>query len=207
MSMALTRSQRRRRNTYVFGGLFALVLAMNGFAYAMVPAYRAFCQQFGFAGTPIVEANGPESDLVLSDRIITVRFNSDIAPDLAWRFKPVQRSIELNPGETGLAFYEAVNQAGRDVSGTATFNVTPLKAAPYFVKIECFCFTEQTLSPGQVAQMPVTFYVDPAIAEDQNLDDVTTITLSYTFFRDMDAMTEREAAALDVEEDKKTQVN
>lgn len=205
--MALTRSQRRRRNTYVFGGLFALVLAMNGFAYAMVPAYRAFCQQFGFAGTPIVEANGPESDLVLSDRIITVRFNSDIAPDLAWRFKPVQRSIELNPGETGLAFYEAVNQAGRDVSGTATFNVTPLKAAPYFVKIECFCFTEQTLSPGQVAQMPVTFYVDPAIAEDQNLDDVTTITLSYTFFRDMDAMTEREAAALDVEEDKKTQVN
>lgn len=207
MSMAQTRTQRRRRNAYVFGGLFALVLAMNGFAYAMVPAYRAFCQQFGFAGTPIVEANGPESDVILKDRTITVRFNSDIATDLDWRFKPVQRSIDLNPGETGLAFYEAVNQAERDVSGTATFNVTPLKAAPYFVKIECFCFTEQTLSPGQVAQMPVTFYVDPAIAEDQNLDDVTTITLSYTFFRDLDAMTEREAAALDDEEAKTTQVN
>ena len=205
--MELTRSQRRRRNAYVFGGLFALVIAMNGFAYAMVPAYRAFCQQFGFAGTPIVEANGPESDVVLRDRTITVRFNSDIAPDLDWRFKPVQRSIDLNPGETGLAFYEAVNNAERDVSGTATFNVTPLKAAPYFVKIECFCFTEQTLSPGQVAQMPVTFYVDPAIAEDQNLDDVTTITLSYTFFRDMDAMTEQAAAAGDVEEAKKIQVN
>jgi len=205
--MALTRSQRRRRNAYVFGGLFALVIAMNGFAYAMVPAYRAFCQQFGFAGTPIVEANGPESDVVLRDRTITVRFNSDIAPDLDWRFKPVQRSIDLNPGETGLAFYEAVNNAERDVSGTATFNVTPLKAAPYFVKIECFCFTEQTLSPGQVAQMPVTFYVDPAIAEDQNLDDVTTITLSYTFFRDMDAKTEQAAAAGDAEEAKKIQVN
>jgi len=207
MSMELTRSQRRRRNAYVFGGLFALVIAMNGFAYAMVPAYRAFCQQFGFAGTPIVEANGPESDVVLRDRTITVRFNSDIAPDLDWRFKPVQRSIDLNPGETGLAFYEAVNNAERDVSGTATFNVTPLKAAPYFVKIECFCFTEQTLSPGQVAQMPVTFYVDPAIAEDQNLDDVTTITLSYTFFRDMDAKTEQAAAAGDAEEAKKIQVN
>jgi len=207
MSMALTRSQRRRRNAYVFGGLFALVIAMNGFAYAMVPAYRAFCQQFGFAGTPIVEANGPESDVVLRDRTITVRFNSDIAPDLDWRFKPVQRSIDLNPGETGLAFYEAVNNAERDVSGTATFNVTPLKAAPYFVKIECFCFTEQTLSPGQFAQMPVTFYVDPAIAEDQNLDDVTTITLSYTFFRDMDAKTEQAAAAGDAEEAKKIQVN
>jgi cytochrome c oxidase assembly protein subunit 11 len=205
--MALTRSQRRRRNAYVFGGLFALVIAMNGFAYAMVPAYRAFCQQFGFAGTPIVEANGPESDVVLRDRTITVRFNSDIAPDLDWRFKPVQRRIDLNPGETGLAFYEAVNNAERDVSGTATFNVTPLKAAPYFVKIECFCFTEQTLSPGQVAQMPVTFYVDPAIAEDQNLDDVTTITLSYTFFRDMDAKTEQAAAAGDAEEAKKIQVN
>lgn len=205
--MALTRSQRRRRNAYVFGGLFALVIAMNGFAYAMVPAYRAFCQQFGFAGTPIVEANGPESEVVLRDRTITVRFNSDIAPDLDWRFKPVQRSIDLNPGETGLAFYEAVNNAERDVSGTATFNVTPLKAAPYFVKIECFCFTEQTLSPGQVAQMPVTFYVDPAIAEDQNLDDVTTITLSYTFFRDMDAKTEQAAAAGDAEEAKKIQVN
>ena len=207
MSMALTRSQRRRRNAYVFGGLFALIIAMNGFAYAMVPAYRAFCQQFGFAGTPIVEANGPESDVVLRDRTITVRFNSDIAPDLDWRFKPVQRSIDLNPGETGLAFYEAVNNAERDVSGTATFNVTPLKAAPYFVKIECFCFTEQTLSPGQVAEMPVTFYVDPAIAEDQNLDDVTTITLSYTFFRDMDAKTEQAAAAGDAEEAKKIQVN
>ena len=195
--MAQTHTQRRRRNRYVFAGLVGLVLAMNGFAYATIPAYQAFCQKFGFAGTPIVEVNGPESEEILLNRSITVRFNSDIEPDLNWRFKPIQRSVDLHVGETGLAFYEAQNLSDRPVTGTATFNVTPLKAAPYFVKIECFCFTEQTLSSGEIAEMPVTFYVDPAITEDRNLDDVTTITLSYTFFRDMDAEIEREAAALD----------
>lgn len=190
----------RRRNRYVLAGMVGVVLAMNGFAYAMVPAYRAFCQQFGFAGTPLVAEVAPESDEILLDRRITVRFNSDIEPALNWRFKPVQRSMDLQVGDTGLAFYEAVNMADRPISGTATFNVTPLKAAPYFVKIECFCFTEQTLSPGETVDMPVTFFVDPAIAEDKNLDDVTTITLSYTFFRDLEAEAEHKAAALDVRE-------
>ena len=190
----------RRRNRYVLAGLVGTVLAMNGFAYAMVPAYRAFCQQFGFAGTPLVAEKAPESEEILPDRRITVRFNSDIEPALNWRFKPVQRSMELQVGDTGLAFYEAVNMADHPISGTATFNVTPLKAAPYFVKIECFCFTEQTLSPGETVDMPVTFFVDPAIAEDKNLDNVTTITLSYTFFRDHEAEAEHKAAALDVRE-------
>ena len=190
----------RRRNRYVLAGMVGVVLAMNGFAYAMVPAYRAFCQQFGFAGTPLVAEVAPESDEILLDRRITVRFNSDIEPALNWRFKPVQRSMDLQVGDTGLAFYEAVNMADRPISGTATFNVTPLKAAPYFVKIECFCFTEQRLSPGESVDMPVTFFVDPAIAEDKNLDDVTTITLSYTFFRDLEAEAEHKAAALDVRE-------
>ena len=190
----------RRRNRYVLAGMVGVVLAMNGFAYAMVPAYRAFCQQFGFAGTPLVAEVAPESDEILLDRRIIVRFNSDIEPALNWRFKPVQRSMDLQVGDTGLAFYEAVNMADRPISGTATFNVTPLKAAPYFVKIECFCFTEQTLSPGETVDMPVTFFVDPAIAEDKNLDDVTTITLSYTFFRDLEAEAEHKAAALDVRE-------
>ena len=167
----------------MFAGLAVLVLGMNGFAYATVPAYRAFCQKFGFAGTPLVEALAPAADQVLTDREITVRFNSDIEPALDWRFKPVQRSVTLNVGATGLAFFEARNRHADAVTGTATFNVTPLKAAPYFVKIECFCFTEQTLAPGETAQMPVTFFVDPEIALDENLDDVTTITLSYTFFR------------------------
>jgi len=205
MSMAENRTRRSRRNRYVFGGLFVMVIGMNGFAYATVPAYRAFCQKFGFAGIPIVQASASQTEEILIDRPITVRFNSDIEPALDWRFKPVQRTIDLHVGETGLAFFEASNRHEESVTGTATFNVTPLKAAPYFVKIQCFCFTEQTLSAGETTQMPVTFFVDPAIAEDQNLDDVTEITLSYTFFRDYDADAERKAAALQTTE--KTQVN
>ena len=194
--MGENRTRRSRRNRYVFGGLIVMVVGMNGFAYATVPAYRAFCQKFGFSGIPIVEASAPQTEEILIDRPITVRFNSDIEPALDWRFKPVQRTIDLHVGETGLAFFEASNRHSEAVTGTATFNVTPLKAAPYFVKIQCFCFTEQTLSAGETAQMPVTFFVDPAIAEDQNLDDVTEITLSYTFFRDHDADADRTAAAL-----------
>ena len=203
--MAENRTRRSRRNRYVFGGLFVIIIGMNGLAYATVPAYRAFCQKFGFAGIPIVQASASQTEEILIDRPITVRFNSDIEPALDWRFKPVQRTIDLHVGETGLAFFEASNRHEESVTGTATFNVTPLKAAPYFVKIQCFCFTEQTLSAGETTQMPVTFFVDPAIAEDQNLDDVTEITLSYTFFRDHDADAERKAAALQTTE--KTQVN
>lgn len=203
--MADSRRRRARRNRYVFGGLIVMVVGMNAFAYATVPAYRAFCQKFGFAGIPLVEASAPQTEDILADRPITVRFNSDIEPALDWRFKPAQRTIDLKVGEMGLAFYEANNRGDEDVTGTATFNVTPLKAAPYFVKVECFCFTEQTLSAGETAQMPVTFFVDPAIAEDQNLDDVTEITLSYTFFRDREADAERNAAAL--QKTQTTQVN
>jgi cytochrome c oxidase assembly protein subunit 11 len=205
MSMAQTRAQRQKRNRYIFAGLIGMVVMMNGFAYATVPAYRAFCQKFGFAGTPRVEASAPATENILIERPITIRFNSDIDTSLNWRFKPVQRSIDLHVGETGLAFFEAKNRHETEITGTATFNVTPLKAAPYFVKIQCFCFTEQTLEPGETAQMPVTFYVDPEIAEDKNLDDVKTITLSYTFFRDQDADAAREAAAVVTEE--KTRVN
>ena len=203
--MAQTRAQRQKRNRYIFAGLIGMVVVMNGFAYATVPAYRAFCQKFGFAGTPRVEASAPATENILIERLITIRFNSDIDTSLNWRFKPVQRSIDLHVGETGLAFFEAKNRHETEITGTATFNVTPLKAAPYFVKIQCFCFTEQTLEPGETAQMPVTFYVDPEIAEDKNLDDVKTITLSYTFFRDQDSDAAREAAAVVTEE--KTRVN
>ena len=205
MSMAQTRAQRQKRNRYIFAGLIGMVVMMNGFAYATVPAYRAFCQKFGFAGTPRVEASAPATENILIERLITIRFTSDIDTSLNWRFKPVQRSIDLHVGETGLAFFEAKNRHETEITGTATFNVTPLKAAPYFVKIQCFCFTEQTLEPGETAQMPVTFYVDPEIAEDKNLDDVKTITLSYTFFRDQDSDAAREAAAVVTEE--KTRVN
>lgn len=164
-------------------GMFGVVLTMNGLAYAMVPAYRAFCQAVGFAGIPLIGDVAPEQDQVL-DREIVVRFNSDISPDLDWHFKPVQRSVTFHVGETGLAFFEAVNRTDHATAGTATFNVTPLKAAPYFVKIACFCFDQQILAAHESAEMPVTFFVDPEIADDPNLDDVTTITLSYTFFPD-----------------------
>lgn len=162
-------------------GLFGVIVAMNGLAYATVPAYRAFCQQFGFAGIPLVDNEAPAAGDVI-DRRITVRFNADVGRSLDWRFKPAQTAISLQVGETGIAFYEAINRHDRPVTGSAVFNVTPLKAAPYFVKIACFCFEEQTLEPGQAVDMPVTFFVDPAIAEDRGVDDVQTITLSYTFF-------------------------
>lgn len=174
----------RRAKVFWISGSLLFVVGMNGFAYATVPAYRAFCQAVGFAGIPIRAAEAPE---IVVDRDVTVRFNTDVSPQLAWRFKPVQRSVDLKVGEMGLAYFEATNLGDRQITGTATFNVTPLKVAPYFVKIECFCFTEQTLAPGETAQMPVTFFIDPEIVEDRNVEDVTTVTLSYTFFVDPDA--------------------
>jgi cytochrome c oxidase assembly protein subunit 11 len=111
-----------------------------------------------------------------------VRFNADVASGLPWDFRPAQREVALRVGETGMAYYTAENNASEAIIGTASYNVTPLKAGPYFSKIDCFCFTEQELAPGELAELPVTFFVDPEIADDKNLDDVKTITLSYTFF-------------------------
>lgn len=157
-----------------------VVVGMVGMAYAAVPLYRIFCQVTGFGGTTQVAASAPS---VIGERVITVRFNADTARDMPWRFRPKQRAMTLRVGERALAFYEAFNPGARRIAGSATFNVTPAKAGVYFNKIECFCFTEQVLAPGQRADMPVSFFVDPAIADDPNLDDVKTITLSYTFFR------------------------
>lgn len=186
---------RKRSNRIMLFGLLGVVVGMNAFAFATVPAYRAFCQNFGFSGTPL-RADAQTEPVEIIDREVVVRFNSDTDPGLPWRFQPKQREISLKVGETGLAFFEATNRGDEPITGTATFNVVPLKAGPYFVKIECFCFTEQTLQPGESVDMPVTFYVDPAIAEDGNLDEVGTITLSYTFFRDADADARNKTAAL-----------
>jgi cytochrome c oxidase assembly protein subunit 11 len=165
--------------------LFTIVLGMVALAFASVPLYRLFCEVTGFGGTPQrVEASA--SPAAVSDRVVTVRFNADVNSGLPWSFQPAQRSIEVKIGEQALAFYRATNHADRPVTGTATFNVTPDKAGAYFAKIECFCFTEQTLEPGQSVEMPVTVYVDPAMLQDRGLDDVDTITLSYTFFRAAD---------------------
>jgi cytochrome c oxidase assembly protein subunit 11 len=188
------------RNARTGVALFAVVLGMVALAFASVPLYRLFCQVTGFGGTPQrIEADAAPAEAV-SGRIVTIRFNADVNSSLPWSFQPVQRSLELRVGERALAFYRATNHSDRAVTGTATFNVTPDKAGPYFDKIQCFCFTEQTLAAGQTVDMPVSFYVDPAILNDRGLDDVDTITLSYTFFRAADdaARSEAEVSAAPV---------
>ena len=155
------------------------VFVMVGLSFAAVPAYRAFCQVTGWGG--VTQRADAASQEVL-ERKITIRFDATVSDKLPWRFKPEQLSQTLRIGETGLAFYEAENLSAGPVKGRATFNVSPAKAGLYFRKIECFCFTEQVLAPGEKVSMPVTYFIDPALADDVNLDEVQTITLSYTFF-------------------------
>jgi len=170
----------RRRNVRTGVVLTGIVAGMVGLSFASVPLYRLFCQVTGYGGTTQIAAAAPGA---VSERVIKVRFNADTAPDLPWSFKPVQREITLKVGESGLAYYRARNLATEAVTGTSTFNVTPLKAGRYFSKVQCFCFNEQRLEAGQELDMAVSFFVDPEILTDRNLDEVKTITLSYTFFR------------------------
>ena len=169
----------RRRNGATVAALAGIVVVMAGLAYASVPLYRWFCQVTGYGGTTQIATAAP---VERHARSVTVRFNADVNSELPWRFQPVERSVKVRLGEERLAFYRAKNLGDRPATGTATFNVTPAKAGPYFAKLDCFCFTEQTLEAGRSVDMPVSFYVDPELAADRNLDDVTTITLSYTFF-------------------------
>ncbi len=170
----------RRRNARTGIVLTGIVAGMIGLSFASVPLYRLFCQVTGYGGTTQVAEAAPGA---VADRVIKVRFNADTAPRLPWYFKPVQREIALKVGESGLAYYRARNLAAVAVTGTSTFNVTPLKAGRYFSKVQCFCFDEQRLEAGQELDMAVSFFIDPEILSDRNLDDVKTITLSYTFFR------------------------
>ncbi len=169
----------RRRNRRTALVAFGAVAGMVGLSFASVPLYDLFCRVTGFGGTT-QQATDDAGRII--DRTMTVRFDASTNADLPWRFEPAQAPMTVKVGETNLAFYEAENRSDKTTTGTATFNVTPLKAGQYFVKIDCFCFTEQTLAAEQSVDMPVTFYIDPAIAEDPNLDEVTTVTLSYTFF-------------------------
>ncbi len=158
--------------------LVGVVVLMGGLAWASVPFYDWFCRVTGFGGvTGVAEAG---SDKVL-DQTITVRFDASRDRGMPWEFKPVARQMEIRIGETGLAFYEAYNPTDRPVAGRANYNVVPYEAGSFFTKIDCFCFTEQVLQPGERVQMPVTFYVDPAIVDDREGQYVHTITLSYTF--------------------------
>lgn len=173
----------RRRLALTVGGALVMLGMMTTLVAYSVPLYRWFCQVTGYGGTTQIAEIVPDETL---DRIVTIQFNGDVNSRLPWRFAPVQREVEVRLGEQRLAFYSAENVSDEPIVGTATFNVTPAKAGQYFVKIDCFCFTEQTLDPGQRVEMPVSFFVDPALADDPNLSDVTTITLSYTFFRQVD---------------------
>lgn len=154
-------------------------VAMIGLSYASVPLYNIFCRVTGYGGTTQVAWAAPTEVL---ERRIMVRFDANVANRMPWDFRPVENTMQVNVGETALAYFRATNRSDREVKGTASFNVSPSKAGSYFSKIECFCFTEQILGPGETVDMPVTFFIDPDIAGDPNLDNVGTITLSYTFF-------------------------
>jgi cytochrome c oxidase assembly protein subunit 11 len=169
----------KAKNRRILVGLTVVVAAMIGMSYAAVPLYDLFCRVTGFGGTTQV-ASAPSAKT--ADRVMKIRFDASLSNTMPWNFQPVQREMSLQVGKTGIAFYRAENQSKQTVVGTATFNVTPLKAGIYFSKIDCFCFKEQRLKSGEKVDMPVTFFVDPEIMKDRNLDDVDTITLSYTFF-------------------------
>ena len=170
----------RRRNGATVVLLVSVVTGMIGLSFASVPLYRLFCQATGFGGTTQRADRTPAK---AADAVVTVRFNAETAPDLGWEFRPLQDAITVHPGEQRQIFYRAVNKNADPVTGSATFNVTPAKSGIYFDKIQCFCFTEQHLEPGQSVDMGVVFFVDPDILTDPNTTDVRTITLSYTMFR------------------------
>lgn len=155
-----------------------VVVLMSALAWASVPFYDWFCRVTGFGGVTNVADAG--SDVIL-EKTIKVRFDASKERDFPWEFKPLQREMELRIGETGLAFYEAYNPTDRPVAGAASYNVAPYEAGGFFTKIDCFCFSEQILQPGERVNMPVTFFVDPEIVTDRDAKYVKTITLSYTF--------------------------
>ena len=157
-----------------------VVVLMVGAAYAAVPFYNWFCRATGFNGTTQVATAAPSAAPLA--RTIAIRFDSNVAGGLPWKFEPEQTEIEVRIGEVTTVFYKVTNQSARTTTGQAAYNVAPLTVGAYFEKINCFCFTEQTMAPGETRQMPVVFYVDPSIVKDSDNDTLNTITLSYTFY-------------------------
>jgi cytochrome c oxidase assembly protein subunit 11 len=173
------RSSSPDRNLATAALCFGLVFLMIGAAYAAVPLYRLFCEVTGYGGTPQRAAGAPHRT---NERLMTVEFDANIGSGLPWTFAPAQRRLTVRLGEEAIAYYRAVNHSTKPVTGQAVFNVTPDLAGRYFNKIQCFCFIEQTLQPGQSVDMPVVFYVDADMAADEDLTQLKTITLSYTFY-------------------------
>lgn len=168
---------KKSRTVVVLVCVIAAMATLVGFS---VPLYRLFCAATGYNGTTQRVADDAGT---ISPRTVTVQFSTSVAPNLPWRFKPVQRAVTVHLGEDKLVYFSATNISDQPVVGHATFNVTPDKIGLYFDKIQCFCFSDERLAPGKTVLMPVDFFVDPALAKDPEANDVTTVTLSYTFFR------------------------
>jgi cytochrome c oxidase assembly protein subunit 11 len=175
-----TRSQLRRRNGATVALLVSVVAGMAGLSAASVPLYRLFCQATGLGGTTQRAASAPAT---AAAAVVTIRFDAETSSDLGWQFRPLQSAVTVYPGEERQIFYRAINKTAEPVTGSATYNVTPAKAGIYFDKLQCFCFNEQFLAPGESRDMGVVFFVDPDILTDPNTSDVRSITLSYTMFR------------------------
>jgi cytochrome c oxidase assembly protein subunit 11 len=170
--------QDRNRKTLTL--MLGVALGMIVLSFASVPLYQHLCRVTGWGGTPKTAVQAPDK---VYDREITVQFNADVDPRLPWAFHPDMREVKVKVGQSALISYSAENSGKTPVSGSAVYNVTPLKAGQYFNKIQCFCFNEQILRPGEKVHMPVTFFIDPKIMDDRELKDLKTITLSYTFYR------------------------
>jgi cytochrome c oxidase assembly protein subunit 11 len=177
---ALRHNKKLNRDVLVAGACGAFVACMVGAAFAAVPLYNWFCRSTGFAGTTQVAERAPGQVL---DRTVTVRFDSNVAPGLPWRFEPERNEIKMRIGEVATVHYKVINEAAHAIAGEASYNVSPPTVGAYFDKINCFCFTEQRLKAGETREMAVVFYVDPAIAKDAEQDHLSNITLSYTFYR------------------------
>lgn len=187
----ISKKLKLTRNHVVFGSCFTVAIAMLGASYAAVPLYYMFCRATGYGGTPNRANAAPGA---VGHRTMTVRFDTNVDPQLPWSFYPEQRSVEVRIGEDSLVFFRAVNKSSMPITGHAAFNVQPDDAARYFTKIQCFCFTEQRLGPGQSVEMPVSFFVSPKILKDHDEDSVSEITLSYTFYPSVTQNTDKAAS-------------
>jgi cytochrome c oxidase assembly protein subunit 11 len=178
--IARDQKKRVRRDVIVAACCGAFVATMVGAAYASVPLYTWFCKATGFAGTTQVATQAPAHVL---GRELSIRFDSNVMPGLPWKFEPEQNAITVRIGEVATVHYKVINEAAREITGQASYNVTPPQVGAYFTKINCFCFTQQTMKAGETRDMTVVFYVDPAIVKDRDQNELNTITLSYTFYR------------------------
>lgn len=177
----MTPEEMTRKNVRLGMIVLAVICLMIGATFASVPLYRLFCQITGYDGTPKTDPNAVSSGVL--EKTIVIRFNADVIQGMPWQFRPDHKEMTLKIGEKGFTSFYAKNPTNKAIEGTAIFNVLPETAGPYFHKTECFCFGRQTLAPGAEAHMPVAFFVDPKIVDDPDMKDVSSITLSYTFFR------------------------